>query len=114
MPTQEEVFADIVSAVEAGAKSEGRELEQSAVDALTKRYFGWIVRPGRTKDGKPVETPREVWDGPPGAELKEKFQAIGRLAAQQSPPEKRVDGEKAGGAAEQVETESDCPWCRTI
>lgn len=113
MPTQQEVFDSIVSEVKAGAESAGKELEQSAVDALTRRYFGWIVKPGINKEGKPVETPQEVWDGPRGAELREKFQAIGRLAAQQSAPDKGVDSEKAGGAADQVEADSDCPWCRT-
>ena len=113
MPTQQEVFDSIVSEVKAGATSAGKELEQSAVDAITKRYFGWIVTPGKTKEGKPVETPQQVWDGQPGAELREKFQAIGRLAAQQAPPGKGVDSEKAGGAADRVEADSDCPWCRT-
>ncbi|HEX9668801.1 MAG TPA: hypothetical protein VGC93_04890 [Thermoanaerobaculia bacterium] len=112
MPTQDEVFASIISAVEAGAKSEDKELEQSARDALTERYFGWIVKPGKTKEGKPVETPQEVWDGPPGALLREKFEAIGRRAAQESAPDQKVGGERTRGAADRVQADSDCPWCR--
>ena len=113
MPTQDEVFASIISAVEAGAKSEDKELEQSARDALTERYFGWILEKGKNKDLEPVEpTPQDVWDGPEGALLRGKFEEIGRRAAQEAGADGKVDGERATGAADRVQDDSDCPWCR--
>lgn len=112
MPTQEEVFADIISAVEAGAKSEGKELEQEARDAIRKRYFDWIVEPGKNRAGEPVErTPQEVWDGPEGAMLREKFEEIGRRAAQ---GDGKVDEAVTDDAALAVQGDNDCPWCRQI
>lgn len=110
MPTQEEVFADIISAVEAGAKSEGKELEQEARDAIRKRYFDWIVEPGKNTAGEAVEkTPQEVWDAPQGAMLREKFEEIGRRAAQ---GDGKVDEAVTDSAALGVQGDNDCPWCR--
>jgi hypothetical protein len=113
MPTQDEVFASIISAVEAGAKSEDKELEQSARDAIKARYFDWIVEPGKNTAGEPVEkTPQEVWDGPEGAMLRQKFEEIGRLAAQEAGGDGKVGGAQTNNAAERVQDDSDCPWCR--
>ena len=117
MPTQQEVFDSIVSSVEAGAKSADNELEPDVVAALTKRYFGWIVKAGKNKKKEPVEkTPQEVWDGPEGELLRGKFREIGRRAAEEAKTkgEGKVSAGRTGGAADQVELESDCPWCRTI
>lgn len=110
MPTQDEVFASIISAVEAGAKSQDKELEDSARDAIRKRYFDWIVQPGKNADLEPVEpTPQEVWDGPQGAMLREKFEEIGRRAAQDAG---KVDDARTDSAALGVQGDNDCPWCR--
>ena len=112
MPTQDEVFADIISAVEAGAKSEDKELEKEARDAIRARYFDWIVQPGKNRAGEPVEkTPQEVWDGPEGAELKKRFEEIGQRAAKAA-GDGKVDDARADGAALGVQGENDCPWCR--
>lgn len=113
MPTQEEVFASIISAVEAGAKSEDKELEQDARDAIRTRYFEWIVQPGKNTAGDPVEkTPQEVWDGPEGAMLREKFEEIGRRAAKAAGDDGKVDDAQTNSAALGVEGDNDCPWCR--
>src|SRR5918992_82914 len=110
MPTQDEVFASIISSVEAGAKSADKELEQEARDAIRKRYFDWIVEPGKNTEGKPVEpTPQDVWDKPEGAMLREKFEEIGRRAAQ---GDGKVDDSRTDSAALGVQGENDCPWCR--
>jgi hypothetical protein len=117
MPTQQEVFDSIVSSVEAGAKNAGKELEPEVLAALTKRYRGWIVAPGKNEKKEPVEkTPQEVWDGPEGELLRGKFKEIGRLAAEaaKTAGEGKVSAGRTDGAADKVETESDCPWCRTI
>lgn len=115
MPTQDDVFADIISAVEAGAKSEGKELEQEARDAIRDRYFDWIVQPGKNEKGEPVEkTPQEVWDGPQGEMLRRKFEEIGRRAAQTAGKDGKVDDARADSAALGVQGENDCPWCRKI
>ncbi|HEX9668241.1 MAG TPA: hypothetical protein VGC93_02045 [Thermoanaerobaculia bacterium] len=110
MPTQIEVFASIVTSVATGAV--GKLLDTSAVLALTTRYFMWIVTPGKNQSGQPVEpTPQAVWDGQDGAMLRTKFEGIGILAAQQA-PSSTISGTEIGSASQQVEDDSDCPWCR--
>jgi len=112
MPTQDEVFASIISSVEAGAKSEEKELKESARDAIRKRYFDWIVEPGKNQQLEPVEpTPQDVWDEPQGAMFRSKFEEIGWLAAQES-VSGEVAGEEINTASERIESDSDCPWCR--
>jgi hypothetical protein len=109
MPTQIEVLASIITSVAAGAAS--KLLDASAVVALTNRYFEWIDTPGKNQSGQPVEpTPLQVWDGQEGAMLRTKFQDIGILAAQA--PSNTVGGTEIDSASQQVEDDSDCPWCR--
>ncbi|MGH9362169.1 MAG: hypothetical protein ACRD2T_09645, partial [Thermoanaerobaculia bacterium] len=79
------------------------------------RYWVWIVTPGKNEQGQPVEpTPQEVWDGAQGAMLREKFEDIGRLAAQQAIAHSKtaVDGVEIASASQTVENDNDCPWCR--
>ena len=114
MPTQEEVFADIIKAVEAGAKSVGRELEPDVEAAIRARYFDWILVKGQNEKLEPVEpTPQDVWDKPDGELLRKKFEEIGRRAAQQTGEGAEVAAAQTDRAADGVEAASDCPWCRT-
>jgi hypothetical protein len=110
MPTQIEVLSSIIASVATGAA--GKTLDLSAVLALTNRYFGWIVTPGENENGQPVEpTPQQVWDGSEGAMLRTKFEDIGILAAEEA-PSSTVSETEIDSASDQVEAESDCPWCR--
>ncbi len=110
MPTQIEVLSSLTASVATGAA--GKTLDLSAVLALTSRYFLWIVTPGKDENGDPVEpTPLQVWGGSEGAMLRTKFEDIGILAAQEA-PSSTVSGTEIDSASDQVEAESDCPWCR--
>lgn len=114
MPTQQEVFDSIVQSARAGAASAGGELAESAVEALKSRYFDWIVTPGRDENGKETQTPQEVWDGASGEMLRGKFRDIGRLAAQDASAQhkQQADGVDVDAAADRVEADSMCDWCR--
>lgn len=110
MPTQIEVLSSLTNSVATGAAS--KTLDLSAVLALTNRYFVWIVTPGKDGSGQPVEpTPLQVWGGSEGALLRAKFEDIGILAAQEA-PSSTISGTEIDSASQQVEADSDCPWCR--
>ncbi|HEX5760766.1 MAG TPA: hypothetical protein VF121_16375 [Thermoanaerobaculia bacterium] len=114
MPNQEEVFASIVASVAEGANEEGIQLDASALEALRNRYFDWIVRPGKTKDGHAVGTPLQVWDGDDGGMLRKKFKKIGKEAGKKAKGKSKtkVDGEETRTSSYDVELGSDCDWCR--
>ena len=110
MPTQIEVLSSLINSVATGAA--GKTLDLSAVLALTNRYFVWIVTPGKDESGQPVEpTPLQVWNGAQGAMLRTKFEDIGILAAQEA-SSNTIGGTEVVSASQQVEADSDCPWCR--
>ena len=97
---------------QAGAASVGGSLDGSGVDALKDRYYDWIVTPGKDAKGANTKTPQEVWETSAGAMLREKFNEIGRLAAEGAGTGLRAGGSETNAAADRVEAANDCDWCR--
>ena len=90
------------------------DLGDEAVAVLRRRYFAWIVTPGKGKDGKDVESPQQVWADEDGHRLQRQFERIGRQAAMKAlDKNKRTVSEvETLEEAKVIESDSDCPWCR--
>jgi hypothetical protein len=111
MPTQDQIFEQICTLVEQGASPTACGPEFRA--ALRARYFAWIVKPGKKKNGDPSPSPQEVWEQHEGSGLRKKFEKIGEKAGKKAKDKnKTVQAEETDTSSLEVEGESDCDWCR--
>jgi len=109
MPSQDDVFKEICNLVEAGAAEMGVPLGSDIESMLRDRYFKWIVVV-KPEVGKSA---MDVWDEEAGKKIQGAFSAIGRAAAQSCKDSggTAVDAAEGTTAAQEIEGQSDCPFC---